>query len=234
MIGMWFSFGPDTECLRESVSAFRLQYPQGVVCICDDFKKPITSEARNAITPDCYEMRVWDNGGNLNGWSAVRGILDFQISMHEKFQGHEGALKIDCDTLIMDSSWINLHAPICGIDIGTTTMFAGMCRYLRNDAPDALLKFIDSKYTWNGARIPEDQVIGNYAALIYGKECECHDWHKVAMSYSYKNESQNQRKAKVITFGNRSEITCGTPCDKRAIAGMHMAKYRAKYNTLEK
>jgi hypothetical protein len=227
MIGMWFSFGGDSECLRESVLQFRETFPDGVVAICDDAKNPISDSVRNAMNPNYYEHRKWDSKSNLNGWECVRGMLEYQIEMHRKFPSHHGALKIDCDTLILGDDWILEHSPICGLDIGTQVFFTGCARYLRRDVPAKLLDFIAKKYTRDIA-VPEDQVIANLCMALYGAECERIDWHVAAMSYSYLDESYNERKSQVITFGNRHEIKHGTPCDKRAFAGMAMANFRLK------
>jgi len=146
--------------------------------------------------------------------------------MHVKFPGHKGAIKIDCDTIVLNSDWINEDAPICGIDLGTTTFFAGMARYLRSDVPYKILELIDKKFLWHGNKVPEDQAIGNCAMLLFGKECDRKDWFSVAMSYSYINLDTNKRFNKVVTFGNRSEIKEGSSCDKRALAAIHMEHYR--------
>lgn len=228
MIGLFFTFAGDSECLHESVAAFREVYPTGVVAICDDGEKPISDEVRNAVAPDHYEKRNWNSQGNLNGWDTVRGILDFQIRMHQIFEGHKGALKIDCDTLLLDASWIDEDAPACGIDAGANVMMIGMCRYLRADTAAAIATFISNKFLWKEARVMEDAVISTYACFLFGQQCKRMDWHEVAFSYSYLHPSINEKVRPVVTFGNRKEIKEGKPCDKRAIAGMHMANYRKK------
>jgi hypothetical protein len=226
MIALFFTFGGDSECLHESVAAFRAVFPSGVVTVCDDAQKPITEDVRNAIAPEHYETRQWNSNGNLNGWDTVRGILDFQTRMHEKFKGHKGSLKLDCDTLIFDSSWIDEDAPACGIDTGANVMMIGMARYLRADAAIAIRDFIASKFVWEEVRVAEDAVIAGCAFALFGKECKRNNWNEVAFSYSYINPTVNEKIRPLVAFGNRREIKEGKPCDKRAIAAIHMANFR--------
>lgn len=225
MIGIFFTFGGDSECLHEAVGAFRDVYPTGVVAVCDDGNKPISEETRASVSPDHYETREWNSNGNLNGWDTVRGILDFQIRMHEKFDGHKGALKLDCDTMVLSDSWVDEDAPACGIDSGANVMMIGMARYLRADAAIHIRDFLASKFRWEDVRVAEDAVIAGSAFALFGQQCKRVDWSDVAFSYSYIHPSVNQKIRPVVTFGNRREIE-GRPCDKRAIAAMHMAQYR--------
>lgn len=226
MIGMWFSFGADSECLIESVAQFRDVYPDHKICIFDDKNKPISQETIEFINPDHYEKREFDSCGNLNGWNAIKGILQSQIKVQEMFPSYKGALKIDCDTLLMDDSWIDYDKPICGFDLGTQCLFAGMMRYLRKDAPQAILDELSGRWQWDTMRVPEDVAIGVYCLKIWGQECKSVLWRDGALSYSYINDEINKHPAKVITFGNRGEIKQGSPCDKRAFAGMAMGNYR--------
>lgn len=234
---MWFSFGPDSECLIESIRAFRSTFKDSIITICDDKSNSITKEVVKLIKPDYYEKRSWNSHGNLNGYESVYGILNHQINMHSLFPGHDGAIKVDCDTSILGSNWINRDSPISGVDLGTTTFFAGMARYMRNDVPEAIKDLLDNKFTWNSVMVPEDQLIANCAMLLYGKECNRNDWVKCAGSYSFKNPEYNDRFVEIMTFGNRSEILEGSKCDKRTIAAIHMAKYNSKFidtsNSLE-
>lgn len=232
MIGLFFTFAGDSECLHESVAAFRAVFPSGVVAVCDDALKPITEDVRNAIAPEHYETRQWNSNGNLNGWDTVRGILDFQVRMHQIFDGHKGALKIDCDTLIFDDKWIDEDAPACGIDAGANVMMIGMCRYLRADAASSIKEFIASKFVWEDARVAEDTVISTCAFFLFGQQCKRVNWSEAAFSYSYIHPSVNEKIRSVVAFGNRNEIKEGNSCDKRAIVAMHMANYRK--TTLQK
>lgn len=228
MIGMWFTYRLDSKCLKESVRSFRKVFPSGVVCICDDSNNPVSKEEIADIAPDTYELRSWDSRGNMNGWPVVRGMLDFQLRMHDLHPGHDGALKIDSDTLILDDSWIIKDSPISGFSLGTQTIFAGMIRYLRADVPKQLLDYLKERWLWEGTKVPEDVAIGSYCALMYGKDCNSLDWTKGAKSYSYVNPDTNSRPCKVITFGNRKEISGMDDAQKRNFAGEEMEKYNDK------
>lgn len=228
MIGIFFTFGGDSECLHEAAAAFRGVYPEGIVAVCDDGNKPISEETGVSVAPDHYELRNWNSNGNLNGWDTVRGILDFQIRMHEKFDGHKGALKIDCDTVILDGSWIDEDAPACGIDSGANVMMIGMTRYLRADAAIQIRDFLASKFRWEDARVAEDAVIASSAFALFGQQCKRVDWSDVAFSYSYVHPTVNEKIRPVVAFGNRREIKEGNSCDKRTIVAMHMARYRKR------
>jgi len=226
MIGMWFSFGPDTECLVESVGSFRKAFPESIICICDDAKNPITPDAVSHIKPDVYRERAWNSSGNLNGWSAVNGILQFQREMQELYQGHTGAIKVDCDTMIIDDKWLNVDSPICGFSAGNHCLFTGMARYLRADVPDKILQLLETRWLWKEAAVPEDITIGSYCMLLHGDQCVSRNWNDGAMSYSYTDPQKNERICSVVNFGNRHNIKGVRDCDKRSIVGMSMAKYR--------
>jgi cation diffusion facilitator CzcD-associated flavoprotein CzcO len=229
MIAIFFAFGPDSECLYESVQAFKTVYSDGIVGICDDPDKPIDDDMIAKIAPDYYEQRAWDSKGNLNGWGAVRGILEFQKKMHGMFPGHKGAIKMDCDTLLLVKDWIDEDAPICGIDAGCSTFFYGMCRYLKESAVDSIINFINNKVIWEDRKVPEDATIANCTMFLYGQECKRYDWSDVAFSYNYKHLTANNKLKPVVTFGNRSEITLDNDRDKRTTAAIHMGYYRRKY-----
>ena len=226
MIGIWFSFAPDAKCLLESVTCFRNTFPDNKVCISDDPNNPISEEMKQLIKPDYYELRTWSSRANLNGWDCIKGILKLQIKLQDLFPNYPGAIKVDCDTLIGDSSWIDLEKPICGFDLGTECLFAGMSRYLRKDVQQLLLDELSTRWQWEIAKVPEDQGIGVYCLKLFGNECKSIKWFDGARSYSYNDETKNKVIAKVITFGNRKEITNGTPDEKRMVAGEAMEVYR--------
>jgi hypothetical protein len=229
MIGIWFTYNLDSKCLIESVKSFRRVYPDGIVGICDDAKNPVNEEDIKTIAPDYRELRQWDSKGNLNGWAAIRGMLEFQIKVQDLFPEHSGAIKIDSDTLLLDNSWLDPKSPISGFSLGTSTIFAGMIRYLRSDVPQILLDKFKTRFLWEGAATPEDATIGAYCALLFGSECNSVDWTDGAKSFSYVNLDLNSRKCKVITFGNRKEIKNMGDAEKRDLAGEEMAKYNEKF-----
>lgn len=231
MIGIWFTYNLDAKALTQSIKSFRRVYPNGIVGICDDSNNPVISEIIQTIAPDYYELRLWNSKGNLNGWEAIRGILEFQVKMHDLFPGHEGALKIDSDTLILDNSWLDPKLPAVGFSLGTQTIMAGMIRYLRSDVPQELLNYLKERWLWETFKTPEDVAIATYCALMYGRECNSINWTDGARSYSYVKPELNDKSCKVITFGNRKEITDMPDDQKRNVVGEAMNKYLEKlYN----
>jgi hypothetical protein len=227
MIGIWFTFGPDTECVIESIRSFREVFPGAVICISDDARNPLSAETLNLIRPDQYEFRKWNSKGNLNGWAAVKGILTLQQRMHELYPGHSGAIKVDSDTMILSDLWLDHAAPICGFSAGNQCLFSGMARYLRHDVPGEILRMLESRWLWDEAAVPEDITIASYCLYRYGLECASRNWTDGALSFSYVDERKNDKPCCVITFGNRHEIKGVKSCDKRSIVGMAMARYRA-------
>jgi len=227
MIGIWFSFGPDSECLKHSIASFRRAYPDGIVTICDDPLNPIPEHI--ASSADHYSQRQWSSVGNLNGWPAIRGILEYQVKMHEMFPSHSGALKIDCDTLVLDSNWCDESSPMCGIDPGTASMYSGMCRYLRADVPRRLLEFIDGKFRWEDQLVPEDMTIAVCALSIYGNQCQSLSWLEYAASYDFEKRSirDHAEFVQLVTFGNRNPLAKGSN-DRRMLAAIEMDSFLCK------
>lgn len=227
MIGIWFTFGPDTECVIESIRAFRATFPNSIICISDDANNSLSSATLNYIRPDHYSLREWNTKGNLNGWDAVKGILSLQKRMHSLYPKHEGAIKVDSDTMVFDDTWLDRSAPICGFSAGNQCLFSGMARYLRRDVPGEILRLLETRWLWQEASVPEDITIASYCLWHYGRECVSRNWSDGALSYSYVDPVKNQKPCAVITFGNRHEIKGVKSCDKRSIVGMAMARYRA-------
>lgn len=224
MIGLWFTYGPDSECLIESIKSFRRVFPAAPVCICDDGKEPLSEQTIRHIAPSHYEQRTWDSKGNLNGWEAILGILDFQLAMSRQYPETVGALKIDCDTLLLSGEWIDQSAPICGLNTGNHRLFIGVARYLRHDAAKAIKHEIKNRWIWPESCPPEDITIGSYALLLYGSTCKSLPWIDIAKSYDFQNAENDYQGKSVVCFGNRSQIQAKRRCDKRAFAGMHMAR----------
>lgn len=206
MIGMWFTFGLDSECLIQSINSFRALFPGGVVCISDDKITPLPKHALSDIAPDHHEFRDWDSCGNLNGWTSVFGILDFQARMHLEFPLHEGALKIDSDTLIFGRSWFFESDALAGFDYGSSGQVSGACRWLRCDVPCRLLDFVRSKYTNRSLMVGEDAAITTHALWLFGHQCRRNDWDQRVASWTYRQPNPKVDKAEVVTFGNRFEI----------------------------
>lgn len=233
IIGIWFTFGLDAECLVESIHAFKRVFPNGIVCINDDQQQQIPWYILEKIKPNEYEIRNWNSSKNLNGWDTIRGILDFQIKMQELYPDAVGAIKIDSDTLILEDSWLDIQSPICGFSAGAECLVMGMCRYLRKDVPENILNFLKTRWLWEGdrvrpgvtVRVPEDSTIASYCALLYGMECKSIDWCDGASAYSYEELERNTIGHKVVNFGNRHQIKLKGDADRRYFASQEMKKY---------
>lgn len=227
MIGLWFSFGPDGPCLIESVAQFRETFPGAICCICDDGRDPITREVINAIQPDHYERCDVRRNGNLIGPEASCMELDFQERMHLRFPGHNGALKIDCDTLVCDSGWIDQSAAQCGFTQGPLLFIWGPARWVRKDACTAAMDSILSRPIGVTRGGNEDQIIGIEISTLFGADCRIMPALPGTMAYwHYRSGNYPQIwDASVVVFGNRFELS-SKPCEARETVAATMSRYR--------
>ena len=235
--GCWFSFSPDWLCLRESVAQFRETFPDSPVCIFDDGGKPTPPELIATLKPDHYEVTQWKRIGAIRGWEAVNGILA-GCDHAAKVTGADGTMKIDCDTLILKSDWVDESMALDGWDIGQGRFAAGMARYLRKDVPASLMESLASGFSWP-SRVPEDQTITFESLWNFPGECRVRpirpngDGPK-AGAWHYRDETAGDPPTfhpladhSVLTFGNRSQITqVKKKCERREWAGMKMHAVR--------
>lgn len=224
--GCWFSFGPDALCLRESVEQWRESTSGWPVAIFDEVREPLPADVLRALAPDHYERTPWERRRNLNGWSAVFGILD---SIHRAGMklGTPGAFKIDCDTLVLDPSWGVDHLDYVGLDMGGVPLGAGPAYYLSTGAALKLRESFQARKLWD-ARVPEDWTISAEAIRLLGPAATIRHWQeRVVAEWDYTGtvDPERYRGISVVTFGRRSAIRC-KKCERREFAALAMAKWR--------
>lgn len=235
--GCWFSFSPDWLCLRESVLQFREVFPGAPVCIFDDAAHATPLELLRELKPDLLEITDWKRVANIQGWEAVNGILKGCMRAVE-VTGAAGTLKIDCDTLVLKSEWIDESNALDGWDGGQGRFAVGMARYLRADVPGRLIDSLASRFLWS-QRVPEDQAISFEALWEFAGECRLHSMRPSgegprAGAWHYSEEVAGREPTfhplaslSALTFGNRSQITqVKKPCERREWAGMKMRSVR--------
>lgn len=209
MIGLWFTHGPDAPLLEQSIRVFRRTFPGGRVCISDEPTNPLPDQGR-AFSPDHYEARDWPSGGNLNGWPAVFGVLDFQLRMHARFPGFPGAMKIDSDTLIFSSKWLSVSSAVTGFDFGSIGHLLGAARWLREDAARVIVSDLSGKYRNTQVAPAEDATISIHAFRRFGDSCLVHDWGEAGGIIACKpphDFHQGHRTANVVIFTGKGPET---------------------------
>lgn len=227
MIGIWFTFRDDAPCLIESTAQFRETFPGMPVALCDEGIKPLPRAVVDFIAPDHYERSDVRRNGNLIGPEAACMELDFQERMHLRFQGHKGALKIDCDTLVFDGGWIDEDAPQCGFFQGPLRFIWGPARYVSAEACSAAFDSILSRPIGVMRGGNEDQIIGIEISTLFGDRCRIMPALPDTMAYWHYRGGNYQEimGAPVVVFGNRMEISCRS-CETREIVAKTMAKFR--------
>jgi hypothetical protein len=224
--------------LVESVAAFRSAMPGCPVAIFDDNRAPAPAATIEDIDPELYERTIWPRGGNLNGWPAVRGILE-SCDLAATRLGTFGTLKIDCDTLMLSGRWIAPHRALVGWDCGWIRYAAGMCRYLRADVPARLLAGLNRRPLIDHP-VAEDMAISAEASFVFHGEVMLHprqpgteDGYRLA-GWSYKWASKGRfglghpaASHDVVTFGNRAQMA-STGTAARAAVAQAMARFRAE------
>ncbi|MCU0797560.1 MAG: hypothetical protein MUF31_16695 [Akkermansiaceae bacterium] len=237
LVGVWFAFGADAACLIESVASFRAACPGAPVAIFDEDRLPLPEPVVARIDPALYQRTTWPRLGNLNGWPAVRGILQ---SCHEaaRMTGATGTLKIDSDTLVLSARWIRQDAAVTGWDCGWLRYAAGMARFLRADVPDRLLRGLDRRPLLNHP-VAEDLAISAEASyefpgqvILHSRQPERPNGFRLA-GWSYRLQAEGKfglthpaELHDVVTFGNRAQIP-GARAAARSVVAAAMARFRA-------
>jgi hypothetical protein len=237
IVGVWFTFGGDADCLIESVASFRAACSGAPVAIFDEARLPLPEEVVERIDPALYQRTTWPRLGNLNGWPAVRGILE-SCDRAAAVTGAVGTLKIDSDTLVQSSRWLRLDAAVTGWDCGWLRYAAGMARYVRADVPQRLLRGLDRRPLINHP-VAEDLAISAEAAFEFPGQVWLHPRQPIhpagfrLAGWSYRRQAEGKfplthpaELHDVITFGNRSQIP-GARAAARTVAAAAMARFRA-------
>lgn len=236
MLGIVFCYGPDAPLLVQSAAQFRETFPDSPLCLCDQENNPIDPLFLELIQPDHYETADFDRMRNLNGFDCIQGILDFKIRMHEKFPGHEGHLKFDCDTLVMDGGWIDHSSAITGFSQGVPAYVYGSPRYMASWALAPVMDEIKKHFCGFANSAPEDQAISYATAACFGKLCTIHPMSSgLSRGWPYDSSVPFSKYFNVssLAFGNRHMMKGIPDHSMRPIAGKTMAKFRiAKQNSL--
>lgn len=228
MIGVWFTYGPDGPALLESIDSFRAAGGSHVA-IFDEVRDPISADTLAAIQPDLRQSTTYKRGGNLRGWENVLGQLDCMERACLHFNG-SGALKIDSDTLVLDLDWIHEDAPMSGFMAGGEAFLFGLAYHLRLDAIRTIRASMLGRYRSDKDPVAEDRTISTEAMWLWGQQVNVIGWNqKRAGGWDYgRTPPERYQNCAAITFGNRSMIPGpGSPCDKRELVAVAMAKYRA-------
>jgi len=241
IVGVWFTFAGDAACLVESVAAFRAACPGAPVAIFDEDRLPLPQEVVETINPRIYERTNWPRLGNLNGWPAVRGILQ-SCDLAARMTGAVGTLKIDCDTLVLSSRWLRLDAAVTGWDCGWIRYAAGMARHLRADVPQRLLRGLDRRPLITHP-VAEDLAISAEASFEFPGQVWLHPRQPGIPTgfrlagWSYRRQTAGlfglthpAADHDVVTFGNRAQIP-GARAAARTVVAAAMARFRADLQT---
>ena len=229
MIGVWFTFGPDSIPLIQSVRAFR-SAGGTKVAIFDDASKPLDEKTVAVIDPDLREKTTFNRNGNLRGWPCVFGELDCMEKVCVELGG-DGCLKIDSDTLVLSFGWISDDAPMSGCMPGEQAFLHGMCYHLRLDALREISASLKGRFRDESALVAEDKVITGEALWLYGQKCNVHTWDKKrAGGWCYGQVPEEKySQCEAISFGNRWFIKgCRDENEKRRKTGEAMAEYLSK------
>ena len=227
MTGLWFTYGPDAACLEQSVGAFRDAAPDPRVCLLDDGREPLPGEVVSRIAPDHHEPTTWPRRGNLRGWTHALCALDAYARM-AALTGAGGILKVDCDTLLLDASWVDTTAPVCGHDNPLwPCLHGGMGYWMRRDAAESILAGLaGSRFEEGEVPVNEDHCISWWAMRFHGGHVKVlpADW-RLARTFLHHRPGEDYSGAAVLTFGDRSRLA-GTDGQKRAAVAAAMRRFR--------
>ena len=227
MTGLWFTYGPDAACLEQSVGAFRAAAPDPCVCLLDDGGEPLPEAVVARLSPDHYGRTTWPRRGNLRGWTHALCALDAYARM-AALTGAGGILKLDCDTLLVDSSWIDTSAAVCGHDNPLwPCLHGGLGYWIRRDAAEAILSGLaGSRLDEGGVPVNEDHCLSWWAMRFCGAGVKVLPADgRLARTFLHHQPGEDYPGAAVVTFGDRSRLD-GTDAGKRAAVAAAMRRFR--------
>ena len=167
---VWFAYGPDQNLLMESVRAFRRTLPKAKLTVCDDGFCALPRLVRAKLEADgiTYRKTFYPRGGNLLGPENLKG----QVSeMARAAEGADVLVKIDCDTLLLRSDWVEAladepEALLAGSYKGLHNYPMGHCYAVRASILPELLKDVETYPGW--AACFEDYEIGTRLHRLAG------------------------------------------------------------------
>lgn len=242
---IWFTWGPDAACLKQSVASVRAVAPDAALNVRFDPDHPL---------PDCC---VWDlaasgvsvrpssdtHGGNLNGAPhVVRQLGEIAAA------GDGLVVKLDADTTVHGLDWLPSADPAdlaaAGFEGGPKQPWAGPCyavsavlaRRLRDTLANHL-QHPDPTLLLSRA-CPEDATIWRLMKHTSTQRVLRWPTSHLFQGFQYPAAPADQlhtacaaafpryRQAQVITWGNRGQIP-GEPVFQRQFRAQIMADYRA-------
>lgn len=219
----WFSYAGDEEVLLSSVVAFNTACPGASLVVIDDGNNPCTANVKHEAELLGVEWRVsyWNRKGNLNGLECILGILgEMAQSM---FAGASQCVKVDCDTLVLRSDWLNNTSGMIGAD--DRGGIYGCCYALTGFVVMGLLESFYKHPVTDDA--PEDMSIGYRYRALYGEpsliplkktdsDCLGNGSHGIVIPYNWDYDDPNlYRKYSVVNCGNLMKEH-GITSEKRA------------------
>lgn len=167
---VWFAYGPDQNLLMESVRAFRRTLPKAKLTVCDDGFCALPRMVRAKLEADgiTYRKTFYPRGGNLLGPENLKGQV---AEMARAAEGADVLVKIDCDTLLLRSDWVEAladepEALLAGSYKGLHNYPMGHCYAVRASILPELLQDVETYPGW--AACYEDYEIGTRLHRLAG------------------------------------------------------------------
>ena len=167
---VWFAYGPDQNLLMESVRAFRRTLPKAKLTVCDDgfCAQPRLVREKLEAEGITYRKTFYPRGGNLLGPENLKGQVAEMVRAGE---GADVLVKIDCDTLLLRSDWVEAladepEALLAGSYKGLHNYPMGHCYAVRASILPELLKDVETYPGW--AACFEDYEIGTRLHRLAG------------------------------------------------------------------
>ncbi len=223
MIGVWFTYRNDALCLEQSVRAFRhVAGGEAIVCVLDDAKARLPVERINTVRPDHYEVTDWPRRRNLVGWDQAVCGLEAYLRMAEKFEG-DGVVKIDCDTLLLDGSWVDRSRDLDGWEAPRFPHMAGICYWVGRQGAERVLHGIKDLRWLDHGKSGEDLIYScwfrQYCDRVQLRPFDLKQFRGVQYTPQGDMQSADYSQTRVLTFGNRTlmkEVPCGPERFERA------------------
>lgn len=167
---VWFAYGPDQNLLMESVRSVRRTLPKAKLTVCDDGFCALPRLVRERIESVgvTYRKTFYPRGGNLLGPENLKGQV---AEMARAGEGSDVLIKIDCDTLLLRSDWVEAladepEALLAGSYKGLHNYPMGHCYAVRAAVLPELLKDVETYPGW--AACFEDYEIGTRLHRLAG------------------------------------------------------------------
>lgn len=232
---VWFSFGPDFACLRESVKSVMAAAVGSRLHVAMDALDPCTADEARELDGMGVHVFVtdWDRRGNLNGLEHLKHQL--HVLLNECPEGG-AVVKIDSDVILQDARWLAQHdwqnVPVAAVTQpawwfqGGTYGASGRALKIAQE----LLPKAESICPNQGPRWPEDQVFGELIAFHRPEFIgHYHGWPvgPAVAHYDYAGNApfEAYRKFWTVNFGGRANIKAPATL-RRSLAAATMRAFR--------